>query len=71
MPKINGLKFLEILDEESFFTGKTLVCSGGGDSGSFVGGLAIDTALSIGADAGLLKPFTEEELLDKVLKVLM
>ena len=70
MPQIDGLKFIGELKEIQKFTGKILMCTGGGESGPFVGGLAIDAALNIGACGGLMKPFSKGELIAKVQSIL-
>lgn len=69
MPEIDGLKIIEQLKEKEFKT-PIMVCSGGGDSGSLVGGLAIDQALTLGAVEGLMKPFDEEQLKRKLKYIL-
>lgn len=45
---------------------KVLVCSGGGDSGKLVAGIALDEALDQGAHSAIIKPFTEQELIIQV-----
>lgn len=66
MPEIDGLKVIEKLNESEHFSAPVIICSGGGESGAFVGGLAIDTALSLGATSAIMKPFSQKELLDKI-----
>lgn len=65
MPEINGI---ELIDKVRGIKPslKIIACSGGGDSGSIVAGLALDQALNEGAGVALLKPFTQEELLARI-----
>jgi CheY-like chemotaxis protein len=65
MPEMNGI---ELIDQVRKIKPelRILACSGGGESGALVAGLALDQALSEGAAVALLKPFTQEELLAKV-----
>lgn len=65
MPEINGLELTEFTKKHCPQT-KVLACSGGGDSGLLVADLALGQALNEGAETGLEKPFTREELLAKV-----
>lgn len=65
MPEINGIELVEIIFKNHPKT-KVLACSGGGDSGALVAGIALDQAISEGAHNALMKPFTREELLTKV-----
>jgi CheY-like chemotaxis protein len=65
MPDLNGIELTEHIFKHYPKT-KVLACSGGGDSGKLVAGMALDQALNEGADNALLKPFTSEELIVKV-----
>ena len=65
MPEMNGIELTEHIFSNYPKT-KVLACSGGGDSGKLVAGMALDQALEEGADNALLKPFTPEELMAKV-----
>lgn len=65
MPEMNGIELTEYIFNNHPKV-KVLACSGGGDSGKLVAGMALDQALEEGADNALLKPFTPEELLMKV-----
>jgi CheY-like chemotaxis protein len=65
MPDLNGIELTEHI-YSNYPKVKVLACSGGGDSGKLVAGMALDQALEEGADNALLKPFTTEELLTKV-----
>ena len=65
MPDTNGIELTEFTFKNCEKT-KVLACSGGGDSGKLVAGLALDQAMTEGAHNAILKPFTEEELITKV-----
>jgi len=65
MPGLNGIELTEHVFNNYPDT-KVLACSGGGNSGKLVAGMALDQALEEGADNALLKPFTQEELVVKV-----
>lgn len=65
MPEVNGIELTEFVFKNLPST-KVLACSGGGDSGSLVAGMALDQALEEGAHNALMKPFDKEELLTKV-----
>lgn len=69
MPEVNGIELTEFVFDNGLPT-KVLACSGGGNSGSLVAGMALDQALQEGADNAIMKPFTEEELLTKVKNLL-
>ncbi len=65
MPEINGIELIEYI-YKNHPNVKVLACSGGGDSGALVAGIALDQALTEGADNALMKPFTRDELITKV-----
>lgn len=70
MPETSGI---ELISEIRKFSQdqKILAFSGGGEAGSeVVAGLALDQALSEGASNAITKPFTEEELIEKVRLIL-
>ena len=69
MPEINGLELTEHIFN-NYPDIKVLACSGGGESGKLVAGMALDQALEEGADNALLKPFSSEELLMKVRRLI-
>jgi CheY-like chemotaxis protein len=69
MDDVNGIELVDYI-KKNFPNLKILVYSGGGDSGRFVAGLALDQAIDEGATAALLKPFSKEELLKKVVKLI-
>lgn len=69
MPDLNGIELIDKVRQIKPGL-KILACSGGGDSGALVAGLALDQALNEGAALALLKPFTEEDLLSKVQQLL-
>jgi DNA-binding NtrC family response regulator len=69
MPELNGLELITKV-QEKWPDLKILACSGGGDSGSVVAGLALDQALNEGACNAITKPFTDEQLMTKVQGIL-
>lgn len=70
MPEMTGFEFMEMIAPSRLGKIPILICSGGGESGPFVGGIALDTGIEIGAKDGLLKPFGQEELRRKVKSLL-
>lgn len=69
IPDLNGIELTEFA-YENLPKMKVLACSGGGNSGAFVAGMALDQALDEGAHSAIMKPFSEEELLSKVKSLL-
>jgi CheY-like chemotaxis protein len=69
MPEINGIDLAQHI-RDKFPQVKILVFSGGGASGDIFAGVAVDTALDKGADAGILKPFSKDELLEVIVPLL-
>lgn len=69
MPNKNGIELIENLLQK-YSNLKILACSGGGDSGKMVAGLALDQAIEEGASSAIMKPFTEKEFARKVKKLL-
>ena len=69
MPELNGLELIEKV-KKLYPDLKILACSGGGNSGAVVAGLALDQAINEGACSAIPKPFTEEEFMTKVRSVL-
>jgi two-component system, cell cycle response regulator CpdR len=65
MPEMNGIELVDYISKVHPKI-KILACSGGGESGAFVAGMALDQALDEGADNALLKPFSSQELMDKI-----
>ena len=66
MEEMNGLEFIGKLGREGIINFPILVCTGGADSGLMVGRLAGETALELGADNVLLKPFEKNDLIKKI-----
>lgn len=69
MPGLNGLELTEHIFK-NFPQTKVLACSGGGQSGKLVAGMALDQALQEGASNAIMKPFSAEELKIKVANLL-
>jgi len=69
IPGINGLEIINFI-RENFPKTKVIACSGGGESGSILAGIALDQAIDQGALSALMKPFTTEELRKKVVDTL-
>ncbi|MBK25645.1 MAG: hypothetical protein CME70_16730 [Halobacteriovorax sp.] len=66
---INGLEL--IADIREFRPNvKILAISGGGESGGIVKAMALETAIELGAENALSKPFTKDELVRRVDKLL-
>ena len=65
MPDMNGIELVDYIFHNHPEV-KVLACSGGGQSGPLVAGIALDQALEEGADNALLKPFSPEELMAKI-----
>ncbi|GAB4014037.1 MAG: hypothetical protein Fur0010_11600 [Bdellovibrio sp.] len=68
MPIMNGIELTKIVNKE-YPSIKVLACSGGGESGKLVASLALDQMLTQGANRALMKPFTEEEFVQKILSL--
>ena len=67
---LNGLELISKI-REVCTNQKILAFSGGGEAGSaVVAGLALDQALNEGACSAITKPFTEEQLIEKVRLIL-
>ncbi|MCP4911658.1 MAG: response regulator [Oligoflexia bacterium] len=56
----NGIDLIEEV-REKYPHIKILAVSGGGDAGKFLAGMALEKAVELGADKGLIKPFEEEK----------
>lgn len=69
MPELNGIELTEIIHRD-FPKVNVLACSGGGESGKLVASLALDQAMEEGATNAILKPFSQEELMAKVGRIL-
>ncbi len=65
MPGMNGIELIDFIFKNHPEI-KVLACSGGGQSGPLVAGIALDQALEEGADNAILKPFSPEELMAKI-----
>ena len=70
MPEFNGIELTDYIYSNYKSTTKVLACSGGGQSGKLVAGMALDQALEEGAANAILKPFSAEELLTKVINLI-
>ena len=69
MPNMNGLELItEIIKEHPEI--KILAISGGGESGGIVKEMCLSTASDLGANKTLTKPFTKEELVYNIDRLL-
>ncbi|MFT6071307.1 MAG: DNA-binding NtrC family response regulator [Bacteriovoracaceae bacterium] len=66
---MNGLELIADIKEYCPDV-KILAISGGGASGGVVKAMALESAMELGAERALSKPFTKEELLRRVDKLL-
>ena len=69
MPGMNGLELISDFKELQP-NSKILAISGGGESGGIVKSMALETAIELGAGRALGKPFTKDELVRRVDKLL-
>lgn len=69
MPGMNGLELISDF-KELHPNEKILAISGGGESGGIVKDIALETAVELGAEGALPKPFTKSELLKRVDRLL-
>lgn len=69
MPGMNGIDLTKKLNQD-FPETKIVVFSGGGDSGEMVAKILTDAALDEGALQSLTKPFSREDLLERINKAL-
>lgn len=69
MPGMNGLELIEEMNKMSPST-KVIAISGGGETGGIVTSMALDQAMELGAERALSKPFTKDDLVRRVDKLL-
>lgn len=67
MPGLNGIELTRMI-QQKYPTQKIMVCSEGGttDAREIVASIVLDKAVHFGAFDALRKPFTKQELLDRV-----
>lgn len=69
MPNMSGLELITEILKDNPKT-KILAISGGGESGGIVKDIVLSTAADLGAQKTLTKPFTKEELIHSVERLL-
>lgn len=65
----NGIDLIEEV-REKYPNIKILAVSGGGEAGKFLAGMALEKAVELGADKGLIKPFEEEKFLSVIKRLI-